>query len=513
VKVLLLEAGGKDDCWWIHVPVGIFYVIGNPRTDWRYMSEPEPGLAGRQMPMPRGRTLGGSSSINGMAYIRGQSADYDQWRQLGNAGWSWDDCLPYFRKSEDFIHGTSESHGSGGFLRVEDARVRWEILDAFEAASVECGIPRSRDFNRGDNEGVGYFQVTQRRARRWSTATAFLRPVMNRPNLRVLTNAQAKGLRFNGKRATGVEFWHGDTLSHAEASGEVILSTGAFGSPQMLQLSGIGPASLLQQHGIQVRQDMPGVGENLQDHLNVRVVKKVHGVETMNNKFHNPIKKMAMGLEYLLFKTGPMTTGAPPLTGFCKSDPSRATPNVQFQATPLSYDKLGEPPHKFPALTVGICNLRPTSRGWVRIKSTDPKTYAGVFNNYLHTADDQRVAIDSIKLLQRIFAAPAMARYRPEDFRPPSGVTADADILEHCRHNSGTVFHPVGTCKMGPDSMAVVDQRLRVHGMQGLRVVDASIMPTLPSGNTNAPTIMVAEKAAEMIKEDRRAGAGTKRAA
>jgi len=506
VKVLLLEAGGPDDHRWIHIPIGVFYVIGNPQTDWCYVSEPEPGYNGRKIPIPRGKTLGGSSSINGTAYVRGQARDYDGWRQLGNTGWSWDDVLPFFKMSEDYIHGADDMHGTGGELRVEEVRMRWPILDAIRDAAEQTGIPKRDDFNRGDNEGCGYFQVTQRRATRWSTATAFLRPARNRANLKVITGAHATRILLKDRRAVGVEYRQSDALHRATATGEVIVSGGAIGSPQLLQLSGIGPAALLKDCGIDVAHDLPGVGENLHEHPDVRYLVKVPGADTINVRFHNPIKKALMGIEYFLFKTGPMTTGAPPLTGFCKSDPSRETPNIQFRIGAVSYDHVGATPHRFSAFSGGICNLRPTSRGHVRIKSGDPLTYPAVLHNFLATTDDQQVAVDSIKVMHKVFAAPALAPFHPDSDLPDPAAHTDAQLLEYARNVSFHVFHPVGTCKMGPDAMAVVDERLRVHGIGGLRVVDASIMPAITSGNTNAPTIMIAEKASHMIRADRNAG-------
>ncbi len=504
VKVLLLEAGGKDDYRWIHVPLGVAYTIGNPRTDWCFQTEPEPECNNRQIPVPRGKTLGGSSSINGMVYVRGQPQDYDVWRQLGNTGWAWDDVLPYFKKSQDYVHGASDLHNAGGELRVEECPTRWEILDAFQDACEEHGIPRTKDYNSGNYEGSCYFQVTQRKGVRHSTATAFLRPVQNRPNLQVLTDAHAKSLRMAGKRVTGLEFYQGDRLCRAEATGEVIVAAGAIGSPQILQLSGIGPSALLGQYGIDVKHELRGVGENLQDHVQPRQLFRVQNTRTLNEMSSSLFHKAKMGIEYFLFKTGPLAMGPATLTVFTRSDPSRDTPNIQYHVMPMSYPKLGEPPPPFPGFTASACNLRPTSRGYVRIKDSDARAHPSIRYNYLSTHDDQRVAIDSLRLTRKIVAAKAMARFHPEEFVPGGNADNDADLLAAARETASTVYHPVGTCKMGQDEMSVVDERLRVHGMQGLRVVDASIMPNLVSGNTNAPTIMIAEKAADMIKQDRR---------
>jgi choline dehydrogenase len=511
VKVLLLEAGSEDTWFWIHIPIGVSRVMGNPRTDWRYMTEPEPGFNNRQIPVPRGKVLGGSSSINGMAYIRGQARDYDGWRQMGNAGWGWDDVLPYFKKSEDYIHGADEMHGAGGELRVEDARFRWDILDAIREAAAQVGIPKVDDFNRGNNEGCAYTQMTSRRARRWSSATAFLKPARRRPNLRVETNAHTTGIRFDGKRAVAVMYLKDGATHVARVAGEAILASGAIGSPQMLQLSGIGPAALLRDRGVAVVHELPGVGENFHDHPDVRYITKVTGADTINTRYHNLFKRALMGAEYLLFRGGPLTMAAPPLFGFARSDASRETPNVQFRIAAVSYDTIGDPPHRYPAVSGGICNLRPTSRGHVRIKSADPLAYPSVFNNFLDTADDRQVAVDSIKLMQRVFAAPALARFSPDSNLPKIGAS-DADLLAHARAAGAHVFHPVGSCRMGRDRLAVVDDRLRVHGLANVRVVDASIMPEVVSGNTNAPTMMIAEKASDMIVRDRRAGAGARAA-
>jgi choline dehydrogenase len=504
IKVLLIEAGGKDNNIWIKVPLGLFYLIGNPRADWCYETEPEPGCNGRRIPIPRGRVLGGSSSINGMVYVRGQPRDYDVWRQLGNAGWSWEDVLPYFKKSEDFAGGADVLHGAGGELRVEDARVRWEILDAFRDAAEEIGIPKTADYNAGNYEGSAYFQVTQRRGVRWSTATAFLKPAMSRPNLRVLTNAQVKRLQFEGKRVRGVEFWHGDAPACATAQREVIVAAGAIGSPLILQLSGLGPASLLRNLGIEVCHELAGVGENLQDHCQPRQLFRVRNTTTLNEISNSPVRRMIMGLEYLLLRTGPLAIGPATLTIFTRSDPSHDMPNIQYHVLPATYPKLGQPPPPFPGFTASACNLRPTSRGYVRINSADARAKPSIRYNYLSTPEDQRVAIDSIRLTRRIVRAPALARFAPEEFMPGGDSEREEDLLTAARETAGTVYHPVGTCKMGKDLLAVVDERLRVRGVEGLRVIDASIMPNLVSGNTNAPTIMIAEKGADMIKADAR---------
>ncbi len=507
MKVLLLEAGGKDNNIWIKVPLGLFYLIGNPRWDWCYETEPEPACNGRRIPVPRGRMLGGSSSINGMVYVRGQPRDYDVWRQLGNAGWSWDDVLPYFKRSEDFaLGGGDQLHGQGGELRVEDARVRWEILDAFRDAAEQVGIPKTNDYNAGNYEGSAYFHVTQRRGVRWSTASAFLKPAMSRPNLRVVTDAQVDHLCLDGKRVTGVAFRQGDEPRTATARREVIVSAGAIGSPQILQLSGIGPGAVLERHGVAVHHDLAGVGENLQDHCQPRQLFRVRNTPSLNEIANSYMQRMRIGLEYILFRSGPMAIGPATLTAFTRSDPTQDAPNIQYHVIPGAYPKLGEPPPTFPGFTAAACNLRPTSRGYVRIKSGDPQAHPAIRYNYLSTPEDQRVAIDSIRLTRRIVGAPAMAKFAPEEFLPGGNAESDADLLAAARESAGTVYHPVGTCKMGQDLLAVVDERLRVRGVGGLRVIDASIMPNLVSGNTNAPTIMIAEKGADMIKADARVG-------
>jgi choline dehydrogenase len=506
MKVLLLEAGGKDNNIWVKVPLGLFYLIGNPRMDWCYETEPEPACNGRRIAVPRGRMLGGSSSINGMVYVRGQPRDYDVWRQLGNAGWAWDDVLPYFKRHEDFELGADQLHGAGGELRVEDARVRWEILDAFRDAAEQVGIPKTNDYNAGNYEGSAYFHVTQRRGMRWSTASAFLKPAMGRSNLHVVTDAQVDHLRLEGQRVVGVAFRQGDESKTANARREVIVAAGAIGSPQILQLSGIGPGALLERHGIPVHHDLAGVGENLQDHCQPRQLFRVRNTPSLNEIANSYMQRMRVGLEYILFRTGPMAIGPATLTAFTRSDPSQDTPNIQYHVIPGAYPKLGEPPPTFPGFTAAACNLRPTSRGYVRIKSGDARAHPAIRYNYLTTPEDQRVAVDSIRLTRRIVRAPAMAKFAPEEFMPGGNAESDEDLLAAARETAGTVYHPVGTCKMGQDLLAVVDERLRVRGVGGLRVIDASIMPNLVSGNTNAPTIMIAEKGADMIKADARIG-------
>jgi choline dehydrogenase len=503
-RVLLLEAGGRDNYLWIHIPIGYLYTQNNPRTDWCFKTEAEPGLNGRALNYPRGRVLGGCSSINGMIYMRGQARDYDQWRQMGNPGWAWDDVLPYFKRSEDFQHGADAAHGQGGEWRVEEMRLTWEILDAFRRAAAETGIPSIDDFNRGNNEGCGYFQVNQKRGVRWSTSKAFLKPAMSRANLTVMTKAQAKSLRLSGRRVAGVEFWREGALSYAEARGEVILAAGAVGTPQLLQLSGIGPAALLQRHGVAAVHDLKGVGENLQDHLQIRTVFKVSNTDTLNERANSLLGRMGMGLEYLLFRRGPLTMAPSQLGAFARSDASFDTPNLQYHVQPLSLDKFGDPLHPFKAFTASVCNLRPTSRGTIRIKSPDPLAHPEIRPNYLATPEDRAVAADAIRLTRRIASAPALKPFAPEEFRPGPQLQSDAELAKAAGDIGTTIFHPVGTCKMGPDEGAVVDERLRVRGLGGLRIADASVMPSITSGNTNSPGVMIAEKAADMIRADSR---------
>ena len=509
VSVLLLEAGGQDDWFWIDVPVGYLYTIANPRTDWCYKTTPDAGLNGRSIHYARGRVLGGCSSINAMVYMRGQREDYDYWESLGNRGWSWDEVLPYFIKVEDYEHGASALHGAGGELRVEERRVSWEILDAWRAAAAECGIPSIAEFNQGDNTGCAYFQMNQRRGVRWSATKAFLRPALSRKNLTVMTEATVTRVRTEKRdgvlRASGIEFTHPrHGACFAGAKCETILAAGSISSPQLLQLSGIGPATLLSQFGISPQLDLPGVGENLHDHLQIRLQYKVSNTTTLNERANSLIGKAAMGLEYLLFKTGPMTMPPSQLGAFAKSDPAQPTPNIEWHVQPLSLDKFGDPLHAFPAITPSVANLRPSSRGWVRIVSPDPAVYPEIKLNYLSTPEDRRVANDSVRFTRRIMKAKALEKFAPEEFKPGAQVESEEDLIKACGDLGTTIFHPVGTCKMGSDPMAVVDDRLRVRGVAALRVVDASIMPRITSGNTNAPTYLIAERASEFIRADRK---------
>jgi choline dehydrogenase len=449
--------------------------------------------------------LGGSSSINGMIYMRGQARDYDLWRQLGNTGWSWDEVLPYFKRSEDHYKGGDDLHGGGGEWRVEEQRLSWEILDAFRKAAAEVGIPPSDDFNRGDNEGCGYFQVNQKRGLRWSTAKAFLRPAQGRPNLTVMTGAQAEKLTLDGRRVTGLAFRQGGQPRRVSARGEVILAAGSVGSPQLLELSGIGNPLVLKEHGIEVAHDLAGVGENLQDHLQMRMIFKVRGTVTLNQRAGSLLGKAGMGLEYLLFRRGPLSMAPSQLGAFTRSDPARETPNLQYHVQPLSLDKFGDPLHGFPAITASVCNLRPESRGTIHLRSGDFRDAPVIRPGYLSAPADRRVAAQAIRLTRRICAAPSLARFQPEEFKPGAQIDSDEDLAQAAGDIGTTIFHPVGTCRMGDDEQAVVDPRLRVRGLQGLRVVDASVMPTITSGNTAAPVMMIAEKGARMILEDTKA--------
>jgi len=503
-KVLLLEAGGKDNYLWIHIPVGYLFTMNNPRTDWMMKTEAEDGLNGRALGYPRGKVLGGSSSINGMIYMRGQARDYDQWRQLGNTGWGWDDVMPHFLKSEDNYRGASDVHGAGGEWRVERQRLNWEVLNAFRDAAAEVGIRKTDDFNLGSNQGSGYFEVNQKRGVRWSTAKGFLRPALKRANLRVITHAHTSCLILDGKRVTGVEFDIKGRPARATTGGEVVLTAGSIGSPQIMELSGIGRPEALKQHGIDVVHESAGVGENLQDHLQIRTVFKVSNAKTLNQRANSLFGKAAMGLEYLFNRSGPLSMAPSQLGLFTMSDPSKATPDLEYHIQPLSTDKLGDPLHPYPAITASVCNLRPDSRGSIHIRSPDFREQPAIRPNYLSAPNDRKIAADSIKLTRRIMAAEAVAKYAPEEMLPGAQHQSDDDLAREAGNIATTIFHPVGTCKMGDDAMAVVDERLKVRGLEGLRVVDASVMPTITSGNTNSPVVMIAEKAAVMIKEDRR---------
>jgi choline dehydrogenase len=506
-RVLLLEAGGNDDWIWFHIPVGYLFAIGNPRSDWMFKTEPVPGLNGRSLNYPRGKVVGGSSAINAMIYMRGQAADYDHWRQLGMTGWGWDDVLPYFRKQTDHFLGDSEHHGTGGEWRIEAPRVQWALLDAFREAAAQYGIKPIDDFNRGDNEGSCYFHVNQKTGRRWSAARGFLKPVLNRQNLRLETGCLVERVEFDGKRAAGVRWRQDGVAKSARAKGEVILSAGSIGSIQLLLLSGVGPGGALQQLGIPVTLDKPGVGQNLQDHLQLRLIYKVSGVKTLNETYHSLFGRALMGLDYALRRRGPLTMAPSQLGLFTRSDPSHERANIQFHVQPLSLDKFGDPLHTYPAFTASVCNLQPTSRGYVALRSTDPADKPKIQPNYLSTDEDRRVAADSIRVARKIVAQPALQPFHPVETLPGPQVGDDDAALAKAAGDAGTtIFHPVGTAKMGlpSDPGAVVDARLRVLGLEGLRVVDASVMPTITSGNTNSPTMMIAEKGAAMVLEDRR---------
>ena len=536
-RVLLIEAGRRDDYHWIHIPVGYLYCISNPRTDWMFKTEAEPGLNGRSLIYPRGKTLGGCSSINGMIYMRGQARDYDGWAALtGDMQWGWAQSLPYFLLHEDHHQGANALHGArgsapalmqdsntpyramlrhnnaGGEWRVEKQRLRWDVLEAFAQAAVQAGIPASEDFNTGDNEGVGYFEVNQKSGWRWNTAKAFLRPTCYaRPNFELWTGAHASQLLLENQpggeqplRCTGVRVWNGQEMVNAHARREVILSAGAVASPQLLQLSGIGPAALLQSQGIAVRQDLPGVGQNLQDHLQIRTVFKVKNTPTLNTLANSLWGKARIGLEYLLTRSGPMSMSPSQLGAFTRSDPAQPYPNIQYHVQPLSLDAFGSPLHTFNAITASVCNLNPTSRGTVQIKTPDFHDAPAIAPNYLSTAQDRKVAADSLRVTRRILAQSAMQKFEPEEFKPGVQYQSDEELATLAGDIASTIFHPVGTTAMGraDDPLAVVDTRLKVRGVQGLRVVDAGVMPRITSGNTNSPTLMIAEKAAQWIVED-----------
>jgi choline dehydrogenase-like flavoprotein len=507
-RVLLLEAGGNDNWIWFHIPVGYLFAIGNPRSDWMFKTEPEEGLNGRSLNYPRGKALGGCSAINAMIYMRGQSADYDHWRQLGLTGWGYDDVLPFFKRHEDHFLGPSDAHGVGGELRIEAPRVRWDILDDFRAAAAQAGIAAIPDFNCGDNEGSCAFHVNQKRGRRWSASRGFLKPVLGRKNLRLEINCLVEAVLFDGARAAGVRWRQDGVARSARCRGEVILAAGAVGSIQLLKLSGVGAGSELQALGIPLVCDKPGVGENLQDHLQLRLIYRVSGIKTLNETYRSLLSRTWMGVDYALFRRGPLTMAPSQLGVFTRSDPSRERANIQFHVQPLSLDKFGDPLHEFPAFTASVCNLQPTSRGFVRLCSTNPADKPVIKPNYLATDEDRRVAVDSIRVARRIVAQPALAKHTPVEYLPGAAVSDDdASLVKAAGDIGTTIFHPVGTAKMGrvTDAMAVVDERLRVIGLERLRVVDASVMPTITSGNTNAPTMMIAEKGAAMIRADARA--------
>ena len=521
-RVLLIEAGRRDDYHWIHIPVGYLYCIGNPRTDWLYQTEPEPGLNGRSLLYPRGKTLGGCSSINGMIYMRGQARDYEHWAELtGDARWRWSETLGYFKRHEDHwrldkegdappsfaqLHGNRRT-GSGGEWRVEKQRLRWDILDAFAQAAQQAGIPATDDFNRGTNEGVGYFEVNQKAGWRWNTAKAFLRPTCyGRPNVEIWNNAQVKQLVLergaDGQLAcTGVQVWTGTDMVTTHARKEVVLCAGAVNSPQILQLSGIGPGALLQQHGIAVAHELPGVGANLQDHLQIRAVFKINGAKTLNEMASTLWGKAQIGLQYVVNRSGPMSMAPSQLGAFTRSSADQPHPNIQYHVQPLSLDAFGQPLHNFPAFTASVCNLNPTSRGTVHIKSADFRMAPAIAPNYLSTAEDRQVAADSLRVTRTIAAQPALQKYQPVEWKPGAQYQTDDDLARLAGDIATTIFHPVGTTKMGADNdpMAVVDSEMRVRGVRGLRVVDAGVMPTITSGNTNSPTLMLAERAAEWI--------------
>jgi choline dehydrogenase len=519
-RVLLIEAGQKDDYHWIHIPVGYLYCIGNPRTDWLFNTAPDAGLNGRSLRYPRGKVLGGCSSINGMIYMRGQARDYDQWAHItGDAQWSWQNCLPYFKQHEDHHLGANALHGAGGEWRVERQRLRWDVLDAFAQAAVQAGIPATDDFNRGSNEGVGYFEVNQRSGWRWNTAKAFLRPTCYaRPNFELWTSAHVAQLRISTdpdgqRRCTGVEVSTSRGRLTANAKHAVVLSAGAIGSPHILQLSGIGDAALLKQHGVAPVVDLPGVGRNLQDHLQIRSVFKVKGVTTLNTLANSWWGKAKIGMEYVFKRSGPMSMAPSQLGAFTRSSADQVHPNIEYHVQPLSLDAFGEPLHNFPAFTASVCNLNPTSRGTVELTSPNFADAPKIAPNYLSTPEDRQVAADSLRVTRRIAAQPALAKYQPEEWKPGVQYQSDEDLARLAGDIATTIFHPVGTARMGKldDPLAVVDPQLRVRDGQGgvirgLHVVDASVMPTITSGNTNSPTLMLAEKAAQWLEQEALSG-------
>jgi choline dehydrogenase len=505
LRVLLLEAGGRDDYHWIHIPVGYLYCIGNPRTDWLYKTATEPGLHGRSLLYPRGRVLGGSSSINGMIYMRGQQQDYDEWaRVTRDPRWSWTSVLPVFKKSENYYGGANEWHGAGGEWRIEQQRLKWAILQSFSEAAQQVGIPATDDFNRGDNTGVSYFDVNQRGGWRWNAAKAFLRPALRRPNLTVVTGACAQRILFEGRRCVGIDFLDSGGRHGVRARREVVLAAGAVNSPQLLELSGVGSGAHLRQLGIPVIHDAPGVGENLQDHLQLRMSFRVTGVSTLNTLSASWWGKMMIGLRYALTRSGPLSMAPSQLGAFAKSDPTDPSidrPDVEYHVQPLSLERFGEALHSYDAFTASVCQLRPTSRGSIHIESPEFTKAPRIAPNYLGTQYDRHVAVQALRLTRRIVAAPALSAYQPQEVAPGAQFQSDDELATAAGHVGTTIFHPVGTCKMGTpeDSLAVVDGELRVIGVEGLRVADASVMPTITSGNTNSPTLMIAERAAELI--------------
>jgi len=513
-RVLLLEAGGKDDYVWIHIPVGYLYCIGNPRTDWCYQTEPDAGLNGRTLRYPRGKVLGGCSSINGMIYMRGQRRDYQRWAELsGDSTWGWDGVLPYFKRHEDHYKGASEWHGAGGEWRIEKQRLRWDLLDAWALAAQQAGVPATEDFNRGDNEGVGYFEVNQKSGWRWNAAKAFLRPACTRrSNFQLWTGAMVQRLLIERDGdgtlcCRGVELRKDGQLLQARATGEVILAAGSIGSVQILQLSGIGDAARLQAAGVEPQHQLPGVGANLQDHLQIRAVFKTRGTKTLNSIAASPWGKLRIGAQYLLTRSGPMSMSPSQLGAFTRSSPEQPFANIQYHVQPLSLDAFGEPLHRFDAFTASVCNLNPTSRGTVHIRSPHPEDAPAIAPNYLSTPEDRQVAADSLRVTRRICAQPALARFQPEEWKPGAQYDSDEQLARLAGDIASTIFHPVGTTRMGRDDdpMAALDARLRLRGVRGVRVVDAGAMPLITSGNTNSPTLMMAEKAAEWIAADARA--------
>ncbi|RPG48980.1 MAG: choline dehydrogenase [Gammaproteobacteria bacterium TMED1] len=502
-QVLLIEAGAKDDYFWIDIPVGYLFTINNPITDWCYKTQPDAGLNGRAISYARGKVLGGCSSINAMIYMRGQASDYDHWEKLGNRGWGWKDVLPVFRRSENYQHGESEYHGINGEMHVEERRVNWEILDAWREAAEEIGIPKIDEFNRGDNFGNAYFQMNQHRGRRWSATKAFLKPAINRKNLKVMTRTQVTRIIISNNRAIGVELVSNhNSRKILRGRREIIIAAGTVGSPQLLELSGIGETDLLKNAGVQPVHHLPGVGENLQDHLQIRSIYKVKNTRTLNRQANSLLGLASMAIEYALLRRGPLTMPPSQLGAFAKSDKHQSSANIEWHVQPLSLDKFGDPLHKFDAITPAVCNLRPSSRGHIHIVSSQVKRHPAITLNYLSTDSDRAVAIAGMKYTRKIMNADALKKFKPEEIEPGINCIEDTELAHAAGDLGTTIFHPVGTCKMGNDKMAVVDDRLRVHGIDHLRVVDASIMPTITSGNTNAPTVMIAEKGAEFILED-----------